>query len=138
MGSYEDQDMFNLKATIEGPEKSPYDGGKFDLAITIPKSYPFSPPNVRFTTKIYHPNVYSNGNICMDILGPKHWAPALKISHVLISIISLLSDPNSDSPANVDAGDLHRNDRIKYDQTAKEWTKLYAQGTKEFSEEFEF
>jgi hypothetical protein len=58
---------------------SPYSGGVFFLAIHFPTDYPFKPPKVNFTTRIYHPNINSNGSICLDILRDQ-WSPALTIS----------------------------------------------------------
>lgn len=58
---------------------SPYTGGVFFLAIHFPTDYPFKPPKVNFTTRIYHPNINSNGSICLDILRDQ-WSPALTIS----------------------------------------------------------
>ena len=58
---------------------SPYSGGVFFLSITFPTDYPFKPPKVSFTTKIYHPNINANGSICLDILRDQ-WSPALTIS----------------------------------------------------------
>lgn len=58
---------------------SPYAGGVFFLSITFPTDYPFKPPKVSFTTKIYHPNINANGSICLDILRDQ-WSPALTIS----------------------------------------------------------
>ncbi|XP_043568295.1 ubiquitin-conjugating enzyme E2 D1b isoform X3 [Chiloscyllium plagiosum] len=72
-------DMFAWQATIMGPYDSPYQGGVFFLAIQFPTDYPFKPPKVAFTTKIYHPNINSNGSICLDILRSQ-WSPALTIS----------------------------------------------------------
>ncbi|KFH03975.1 ubiquitin-conjugating enzyme subfamily protein, partial [Toxoplasma gondii TgCatPRC2] len=86
-------DMFHWQATIMGPEDSPYSGGVFFLNIHFPSDYPFKPPKVNFTTKIYHPNINSQGAICLDILKDQ-WSPALTISKVLLSISSLLTDPN--------------------------------------------
>ena len=86
-------DLFTWTATILGPEDSPYQGGIFFLDITFPHDYPFKPPRVVFLTKVYHPNVASTGAICLDILKDA-WSPALTISRVLLSISSLLTDPN--------------------------------------------
>ena len=86
-------DMFHWQATIMGPDDSPYAGGVFFLDIHFPADYPFKPPKVHFTTRIYHCNINSNGGICLDILKDQ-WSPALTISKVLLSICSLLTDPN--------------------------------------------
>lgn len=72
-------DLFHWQATIMGPRGSPYDGGVFFLAIHFPTDYPFKPPKVNFTTRIYHPNINSNGSICLDILRDQ-WSPALTTS----------------------------------------------------------
>uniref|UniRef100_A0A3P8W2W4 E2 ubiquitin-conjugating enzyme n=1 Tax=Cynoglossus semilaevis TaxID=244447 RepID=A0A3P8W2W4_CYNSE len=72
-------DMFHWQATIMGPSDSPYQGGVFFLTIHFPTDYPFKPPKVAFTTRIYHPNINSNGSICLDILRSQ-WSPALTIS----------------------------------------------------------
>uniref|UniRef100_A0A3P9P287 E2 ubiquitin-conjugating enzyme n=1 Tax=Poecilia reticulata TaxID=8081 RepID=A0A3P9P287_POERE len=73
------EDMFHWQATITGPNDSPYHGGVFFLSVHFPTDYPFKPPKVAFTTKIYHPNINSNGSICLDILRSQ-WSPALTIS----------------------------------------------------------
>lgn len=72
-------DLFHWQATIMGPSESPFQGGVFFLAIHFPTDYPFKPPKVNFTTRIYHPNINSNGSICLDILRDQ-WSPALTIS----------------------------------------------------------
>uniref|UniRef100_A0A672GUE8 E2 ubiquitin-conjugating enzyme n=1 Tax=Salarias fasciatus TaxID=181472 RepID=A0A672GUE8_SALFA len=72
-------DLFHWQATIMGPGDSPYQGGVFFLTIHFPTDYPFKPPKVAFTTKIYHPNINSNGSICLDILRSQ-WSPALTVS----------------------------------------------------------
>lgn len=72
---------------------SPYKDGVFFLDIQFPTDYPFKPPKVTFRTRIYHCNVNSSGQICLDIL-KEQWSPALTISKVLLSICSLLTDAN--------------------------------------------
>lgn len=86
--------LFQWQATIMGPSDSPYAGGVFFLSITFPTDYPFKPPKVSFSTKIYHPNINSNGSICLDILRDQ-WSPALTISkgeidYALISFNDLI------------------------------------------------
>ena len=80
-----------------GPDDSPYAGGIFNLNIHFPSDYPFKPPKMSFTTKIYHCNISGNGSICLDIL-KEQWSPALTVSKVLLSISSLLTDANPDDP----------------------------------------
>jgi ubiquitin-conjugating enzyme E2 D/E len=124
-GPVNESDMFNWKATIMGPEDSPYAGGLFFLNIHFPTDYPFKPPKVQFTTKIFHPNINSNGGICLDILKDQ-WSPALTISKVLLSICSLLTDPNPDDPLVPEIAQMYKKDRKKFDETAKQWTRKYA------------
>ncbi|XP_005108476.1 ubiquitin-conjugating enzyme E2 2 [Aplysia californica] len=119
-------DMFQWQATILGPADSPYQGGVFFLTITFPSDYPFKPPKVAFSTKIYHPNINSNGSICLDILRSQ-WSPALTISKVLLSICSLLTDPNPDDPLVPDIARTFKTNRSEYNRLAKEWTTKYAE-----------
>ena len=123
-GPVED-DIFHWEGTIMGPTETVYEGGVFNLDIQFPKNYPFKPPKVRFTTKIYHPNINSGGFICLDIF-KDNWSPALTISKVLLSICSLLTDPNPDDPLVVDIADEYVNEREKYNETARSWTQIYA------------
>eukprot|EP00211_Chloroparvula_japonica_P012997 CAMPEP_0119131016 /NCGR_PEP_ID=MMETSP1310-20130426/9248_1 /TAXON_ID=464262 /ORGANISM="Genus nov. species nov., Strain RCC2339" /LENGTH=141 /DNA_ID=CAMNT_0007121565 /DNA_START=162 /DNA_END=584 /DNA_ORIENTATION=+ len=113
-------DLFRWQATIMGPEKSPYEGGVFFLNIVFPTDYPFKPPKINFSTRIYHPNINSSGAICLDIL-KEQWSPALTISKVLLSICSLLCDPNPDDPLVPETAHLYKTDRQKYNAMAKEW-----------------
>ncbi|KAL2299529.1 hypothetical protein Nmel_014192 [Mimus melanotis] len=109
-------DMFHWQATIMGPNDSPYQGGVFFLTIHFPTDYPFKPPKVAFTTRIYHPNINSNGSICLDILRSQ-WSPALTISKVLLSICSLLCDPNPDDPLVPEIARIYKTDREKAEST---------------------
>jgi len=117
--------IFEWVATIMGPSGSPYQGGIFFLDIHFGKDYPFKPPKVVFRTRIYHCNINSNGNICLDIL-KDNWSPALTISKVLLSICSLLSDANPYDPLVQNIAQQYLTDRKAHDKTAAEWTKKYA------------
>ncbi|EOA35763.1 hypothetical protein CARUB_v10020996mg, partial [Capsella rubella] len=121
------EDMFHWQATIMGPSDSPYSGGVFLVTIHFPPDYPFKPPKVAFRTKVFHPNVNSNGSICLDIL-KEQWSPALTISKVLLSICSLLTDPNPDDPLVPEIAHMYKTDRSKYESTARSWTQKYAMG----------
>jgi ubiquitin-conjugating enzyme E2 D/E len=108
-----------------GPAESPFAGGVFQLIIHFPTDYPFKPPKIAFTTKMYHPNINSAGAICLDILKDQ-WSPALTISKVLLSILSLLTDPNPNDPLDPDIAQVYTNNRVLYDCKAREWTERYA------------
>eukprot|EP00445_Apocalathium_hangoei_P024304 CAMPEP_0203929204 /NCGR_PEP_ID=MMETSP0359-20131031/68163_1 /ASSEMBLY_ACC=CAM_ASM_000338 /TAXON_ID=268821 /ORGANISM="Scrippsiella Hangoei, Strain SHTV-5" /LENGTH=113 /DNA_ID=CAMNT_0050858195 /DNA_START=42 /DNA_END=380 /DNA_ORIENTATION=- len=83
-------DMFAWQATIQGPPDSAYQGGTFHLNMSFPSDYPFKPPTVQFTTKIYHYRVNDeNGEICMSLL-QEQWSPAETVSKVLVKISSML------------------------------------------------
>lgn len=110
---------------------SPYHGGYFKAQMTFPLDYPYSPPRFKFTPAIYHPNVYEDGLLCISILhrggdemsgeaDEETWSPAQSVESVLISIVSLLSSPNTESPANVDASVTWRKDRKHFDKRVQE------------------
>tara|TARA_Y100000994_G_C15571441_1_gene392621 strand:- start:58 stop:552 length:495 start_codon:yes stop_codon:yes gene_type:complete len=120
--------IYEWQATIIGPEDSPYHNGVFYLKIIFPEDYPFKPPRVSFLTKIYHCNIDSNGSICLDIL-KEQWSPALSISKVLLSICSLMTDPNPEDPLVCSIAHLFKNNREKHDETALEYTMKYASDT---------
>jgi ubiquitin-conjugating enzyme E2 D/E len=126
-GPVDEHDMFKWEATIVGPEGSPYAGGVFHLRITYPQDYPFKPPIVTFVTKIYHCNISSSGNICLDILQDQ-WSPALTVSQVLLSICSLMDDPNPEDPLEPSIADLLKRNKQEHDETARAWTLAHASG----------
>lgn len=119
--------LYHWTATIMGPDGSPYQGGVFFLDIQFPREYPFKPPKMKFNTKIYHPNINKGGFICVDIL-KGDWSPALTISKVLLSICSLLNDPNPNDPLEPDIARQYKTHPERYVETAKSWTKIYASG----------
>lgn len=121
----EGDNIYKWSAVIFGPSDSPYAGGTFKLTIEFPEDYPFRPPHVLFITKVYHPNISSSGSICLDILKDK-WSPALSISKVLLSIESLLTDPNPNDPLVPDAANLYKADKAAYEERATLWTQTYA------------
>jgi ubiquitin-conjugating enzyme E2 D/E len=119
-----DNNITKWHATIMGPDDTPYAGGKFKLTIDFPSTYPIDPPKVYFVTKMFHCNIGSGGSICLDIL-QHNWSPALSISKVLISICSLLNDPNPQSPLNSEAARLYSGNRPKFDEEVKRYIKEY-------------
>lgn len=124
-GPVSDDNIFCWSATLIGPKDSPYEGGIFLLNINFPQDYPFKPPKINFQTKIFHPNINSGGSICLDILNSQ-WSPALTLSKTLLSISSLLTDPNPDDPLVSNIANMYKNDREKYNEEAKLWTSKYA------------
>jgi ubiquitin-conjugating enzyme E2 G1 len=118
----DESDISNCEFTITGPKDTLYEDGIFKGKFKFPNNYPYAPPDVRLTTPIYHPNFYTDGRVCISILhqgedetgyekSSERWSPVQTIASVLLSVISLISSPNSDSPANVDAAKDWRSDK---------------------------
>jgi len=118
-------DLFKWQANIIGPEGTPYEGGVFFLDIQFPVDYPFKPPTLSFTTKLYHMNVNDKGGICLPIIKDS-WSPSLMISKVLISIQGLLSEPNPSDPLVPEIAQAYASNKAAHDATAREWTAKYA------------
>jgi len=115
-----DDNLFDWEVAIFGPPDTLYMGGYFKAHMRFPQDYPYSPPTLRFQTKVWHPNVYENGDLCISILHPpvddpqsgelpcERWNPTQNVRTILLSVVSLLNEPNTSSPANVDASVMYR------------------------------
>lgn len=120
-------DLTHWQATIFGPEDTPYSGGVFMLDIKFTDEYPFKPPKIIFKTPIYHCNINNHGAICLDIL-KDNWSPALNISKLLLSICSLLAEPNPNDPLVPEIAELLKNNKDVHNANAHEYTLKYANG----------
>ncbi|XP_073114575.1 uncharacterized protein [Elaeis guineensis] len=104
----EAENIFSWIGTIEGSKGTPYEGLSFKLSLRFPYDYPFKPPQVKFETPCFHPNIDHCGNICLDILQDM-WSSAYDCRTILLSIQSLLGEPNNESPLNSYAATLWSN-----------------------------
>ncbi|KAF2496808.1 ubiquitin-conjugating enzyme [Lophium mytilinum] len=130
-GPVTEDDMFLWEALIQGPEGTPFEGGIFPAELKFPKDYPLAPPTMRFTCEMWHPNVYQNGTVCISILHPpgddpnhyehasERWSPIQSVEKILISVMSMLAEPNDESPANVDAARMWRERRKEYERIVR-------------------
>lgn len=118
-------DIFHWRASIAGPESTPYEGGHFGVDVVFPFDYPLKPPKCVFTTKIYHPNVGPHGEICLDIL-KNSWNPRKTIKDVLLSLYYLMCTPDPTDALSTDIAAQYTNDREGFNKTATEWTTAYA------------
>ncbi|XP_066998137.1 ubiquitin-conjugating enzyme E2 S isoform X2 [Anabrus simplex] len=125
-----DEDVTDIQASLEGPAGTPYAGGIFRLKLALGKDFPQTPPKAFFLTKIFHPNVAKNGEICVNTL-KKDWKPDLGIKHILLTVKCLLIFPNAESALNEEAGKLLLEQYECYSQRAKMMTEIHAQAFKE-------
>mmetsp|Transcript_40144 Transcript_40144/g.29616 ORF Transcript_40144/g.29616 Transcript_40144/m.29616 type:complete len:168 (+) Transcript_40144:93-596(+) len=136
VGLGEDENIFTWELMIVGPADTLYEGGFFNAKLEFPSDFPNSPPVMTFTTPIWHPNVYDDGRVCISILHPpgedrfnqqetsaERWRPILGVESIIISVISMLSDPNDDSPANIDAAVMWRNDKAAFKKRVREFVR---------------
>lgn len=130
-GPISEDNFFEWEAEISGPPDTAYEGGVFTARLTFPRDYPLNPPKMVFTSEMWHPNVYKNGEVCISILHPpgedpnhyetsaERWSPVQSVEKILISVISMLAEPNDESGANIDAAKMWRVDRDTFNKTVE-------------------
>lgn len=122
-------DVTDIQALIEGPAGTPYSGGAFRIKLALSKEFPQQPPKAFFLTKIFHPNVSTNGEICVNTL-KRDWQPDLGLKHILLTIKCLLICPNAESALNEEAGKMLLERYDDYSARAKLITSIHAQAAK--------
>jgi len=128
----DDTNLFKWSVIFEGPEDTLYEGGYFRAEMKFPDDYPNNPPEMKFVSQMWHPNIYPDGKVCISILHPpgtdsmnsqeqaeERWRPILGVEAILMSVISMLNDPNIESPANLDASIMYRDDRENYNKKVR-------------------
>ncbi|KAK6165807.1 ubiquitin-conjugating enzyme E2 G2 [Patella vulgata] len=130
-GPVNEENFFEWEALIMGPEGTWFEGGIFPARLTFPTDYPLSPPKMKFTCEIFHPNIYPDGRVCISILhapgddpmgyetSAERWSPVQSVEKILLSVVSMLAEPNDESAANVDAAKTWREDRQKFQEIAQ-------------------
>ncbi|KAA8902580.1 ubiquitin-conjugating enzyme/RWD-like protein, partial [Sphaerosporella brunnea] len=128
LGPVSDEDLLHWRAELLGPQGSMYQGCKYTIDIQIPDAYPLVPPTMTFTTPCCHPNVHiKTGEICLDLLRGSAWSPVYTISSALTAVSHLLTQPEPDSPLNVDVAAVMRNgDSVGYESLVRVWGVLFA------------
>ncbi|OAG29080.1 ubiquitin-conjugating enzyme E2 I [Nematocida displodere] len=111
--------LFAWECSIPGPEDSPFQGHTLHLLVDFYQDYPASPPNVRFTSNVFHPNIYSDGFVCLDVLSSE-WRPSMNIKSILLALYDLISSPNTESPANNEAATVYASNPSTYIRKAKQ------------------
>ncbi|KAM9299685.1 ubiquitin-conjugating enzyme E2 S [Gastrophryne carolinensis] len=123
-----EEDITDVQVSIEGPDGTPYAGGIFRMKLILGKDFPAAPPKGYFLTKIFHPNVSTNGEICVNVL-KKDWKAELGIRHVLLTIKCLMIHPNPESALNEEAGRLLLENYEEYASRARLMTEIHAQNS---------
>ncbi|KAG9393619.1 Ubiquitin-conjugating enzyme [Carpediemonas membranifera] len=120
VGLIDDSNIFEWQVIISGPSDTDYEGGIFKAILKFPHDFPLNPPKMKFISEMYHPNIYPDGDVCISILhapgdDPMHyetaderWRPVHGVQSVLLSVVSMLNEPNTESPANIEAAKLSR------------------------------
>jgi len=130
-GPVDESDLFVWEALIKGPEGTPFEGGVFAAKLTFPSDYPLSPFKMKFDPPLFHPNVYPDGTVCISILhtpgddptmyeqASERWSPVQSVEKVILSVISMLAEPNLESGANIDCCKLYRDNKAEYERLVR-------------------
>uniref|UniRef100_A0A915J4V0 E2 ubiquitin-conjugating enzyme n=1 Tax=Romanomermis culicivorax TaxID=13658 RepID=A0A915J4V0_ROMCU len=118
-GAPTEDNILRWNGIIFGPQETPFEDGTFKLSMEFTEDYPNKPPTVKFVSKMFHPNVYADGSICLDIL-QNRWSPTYDVAAILTSIQSLLDEPNPNSPANSLAAQLYQENRREYEKRVQQ------------------
>ncbi|QDZ25206.1 ubiquitin-conjugating enzyme E2 [Chloropicon primus] len=125
-GLTDENNIYEWSVTVIGPPDTLYEGGFFTAILSFPRDYPQSPPVCKFKSEMWHPNVYPDGRVCISILhspgddpsgyelSSERWTPVHTVETIMLSIISMLSSPNDESPANIDAAKEWREDKESF------------------------
>ncbi|KAL1813428.1 hypothetical protein ACET3Z_023493 [Daucus carota] len=124
-----DEDFSTIYADIEGPAGTPYENGIFRMKLILSRDFPHSPPKGYFLTKIFHPNVAIDGEICVNAL-KRDWNPSLGLRHVLIVVRCLLIEPFPESALNAQAGKMLLDNYEEYARHARIFTATHAVNSK--------
>ncbi|KAJ8516207.1 hypothetical protein ONZ45_g6482 [Pleurotus djamor] len=134
-GPVSESDFFTWEALICGPKDTPFEGGVFAAKLTFPIDYPLSPFKMKFEPPLFHPNIYPDGTVCISILhtpgddptmyeqASERWSPVQSVEKVILSVISMLAEPNLESGANIDCCKLYRDNREEYERLVRESIK---------------
>ncbi|CAH4037073.1 ubiquitin-conjugating enzyme E2 S [Pieris brassicae] len=120
-----DDDLTDVVALVDGPAETPYAGGVFRVRLVLGREFPTVPPRAYFLTRVFHPNVSSVGEVCVNTL-KRDWRPELGLEHALLAVKCLLIAPNPDSALNADAAALLRDRYDDYFARAKLYTDIHA------------
>lgn len=131
-GPKNEENFFEWEAVVVGPPGTAYEDGVFSATLTFPKDYPMEPPKMKFNTRIFHPNVFPDGDVCISILHApgddplgyesslERWSPVQSVEKILLSVVSMLAEPNIESSANVDASKVFRDEPERYRKIAQD------------------
>ncbi|KAL7719716.1 E2 ubiquitin-conjugating enzyme [Entamoeba marina] len=140
VGLIDENNIYDWQILIVGPPDTLYEGGMFQATMTFPIDYPNNPPKMKFVSEIWHPNVYKSGEVCISILHPpgddefgyekasERWNPIHSVESILLSVIAMLSAPNDESPANVDAAIEWRKNKEEFKKKVKRCVRRSVDG----------